>query len=220
MMPTPIPVQPNRSLVVLASNPSMPAKIHPDRAPMVTVEEESDEELARRVAYDNNAMDVLYSRYERPIEWYCRNRLSNREDIEDAKQNVFTNVYFALCEPDASIRTFRNWIRTIAHNQVNNTYRCRRPETSIGEDDYLIDPGQSPESFAMDDDQRSWLHRKIERLPKSERDVIMLRLAGFTNPEISELLGKTYSWVASNQHRALKHLKKDIDDEQQKGGNT
>ena len=44
-------------------------------------------------------------------------------------------------------------------------------------------------------------------LTNDQRQVVELRLAGVTGPEIRETLGRSRSWVDTTQHRAVQKLR-------------
>ena len=177
---------------------------------------EPDESLACRAATNQAAMTELYVRYQFLIFQYCRHRISDAEQVNDIVSEIFLKVLADLAK-GTKIERFRSWIFTIAHNEIANAYRARRPESSL--DDVLLraDPGPSPEDIAVDASNLHFLHTLMKKLKKSYRDVIELRLAELTNSEIGEVLGKSKAWVDWTQHRAYKQLRKLVIESKLKG---
>lgn len=64
----------------------------------------------------------LHQRYARRVEQFCRHRLGNREEAEDATQATFINALRGL-ERGASLEAESAWLFTIAHNVCLNLRR-------------------------------------------------------------------------------------------------
>ena len=180
---------------------------------------EPDESLACRAATNPAAMTELYVRYQFLIFQYCRHRISDAEQVNDIVSEIFLKVLAALAR-GTKIERFRSWIFTIAHNEIANAYRARRQESSLDDAQLRADPGPTPEDIAVDASNLHFLHTLMKQLKKSYRDVIELRLAGLTNPEIGEVLGKSKDWVEWTQHRAYKQLRKLVIESNGMGGQS
>jgi RNA polymerase sigma-70 factor (ECF subfamily) len=165
---------------------------------------EPDHVLASRAATDRHAFAELYRRYLQPIHGYCYRRLGTREAAEDATSMVFTRALEAL--PTIQTTHFRAWLFTIAHHTVVDTYR-RSPEmvdVTIVER-FLPTPSDDEAVLARLDIES--LYRALDVLSPDQRQVVELRLAGLTGPEIRETLGRSRSWVDTTQHRAIQRLR-------------
>ena len=172
---------------------------------------ETDESLACRAAMSPVAMTELYNRYQLRIFQYCRHRISDPEQVKDIVGDIFLKVLIDL-RKGTKTKKFRPWIFTIAHNEVANAYRERRWEHSLDGAQLSADPGPSPEDVAAAASNLDFLRTLMKQLKESHRVVIELRLAGLTTPEICDVLGKSYSWVSSTQHRGFAQLRKLFDD--------
>ncbi len=85
----------------------------------------SDEELARAVQKgDKERFGVLMERYEKKLFRYGRRFLSQKENVEDAVQEVFIKTYQAIQSFDPEQR-FSPWIYRIAHNMFVNALKNR-----------------------------------------------------------------------------------------------
>ena len=180
--------------------------------------DEPDEVLARRAAYDAAAMTELYRRYRPPIERFCRMKIAYPDNALDVVQDVFVKVLIGL-QKNNVIESFRNWIYTIARNEVINFYRSNKHDIPIDDtfDRPTDDP--SPEDEALLQDDLAWVRRIMPKiLTRDEQEVVELRMLEMANPEIAALLNRTYSWVGSTYHRAIKKLKAEWDRQNGKGG--
>lgn len=156
------------------------------------------------------AFAVLYQRYTGPVLTYCRIRIENPHDAEDAAAQVFVKVYGAF--PPDNRGTFRAWLFTIAHHTVVNHYRrqqVRGPARTLDEEHLqaIGDPAPSPETLALRNDDARVLRDALSHLHDDQRHVIELRLSGLKGPEIASVLGRSESAVKMLQFRAMKRLR-------------
>lgn len=165
-------------------------------------------------------MTELYCRYRPPVERFCRMKIANPEHAIDVAGDVFLKMLLGL-QKTPQIDTFHSWIKTIARNEVINYYRGKKHDVPI--DDTFDHPtsAASPEDLAILQDHLAWVRRTMPQvLTPEEQEVVELRMLGLTNPEIELLLGRTYSWVGSTFHRAIKKLKGEWDRQTGKGGDA
>ena len=166
----------------------------------------SDAEIV--AAGDPEQFTQLYDRYVDHIYRYCRLRLANPADAEDATAIVFTKAFAAF--PPAPTGSFRSWLFTIAHNVIVNEYRSRRnrgPTHSIDALGELRDQSPTPEEAAVRTDEADMLRRALKQLPADQQRVVELRLAGLTGAEIAETLGKSNTAIRMSQFRAMHRLR-------------
>jgi RNA polymerase sigma-70 factor (ECF subfamily) len=156
---------------------------------------------------DPRAFTPLYLRYVDPIYRYCHRRLGSREEAEDATSLVFTKALTDLPSYRAESSTFRSWLFAIAHNTVADEWRHRRPTVTVDESVELVDSRPTPEAVAMDDESGRRVRSLLARLPGEQADVVELRLAGLSGPEIARALGRSPNTVKVTQYRAYSRLR-------------
>lgn len=174
------------------------------------------EELAivERARSHPAAFAPLYERYVDAVFGYCYRRTSDRELAADLTHQVFDRALTALHRfaQRPGTGSFRSWIFTIAHNLVVDTHRLRRETTPIERLPSLRDPATSPEEAAIAREQRRALQAAFAQLTEGQRQVVELRLAGLTGPEIAETLGMHLAAVKSTQFRAYARLRQILGD--------
>ena len=166
----------------------------------------TDGELIQRVAArDAGAFELLYRRYARPVFGLALRRLGDRMRAEDAVQETFA----ALWRSAATYRPERGpgapWLYAVARNAIVDRVRHRSdapaevPETASLE----LGPAERAEASFV-----SWrVHRALEGLPQSERDVIELAYwGGLSQSEVAQFLGIPLGTVKTRTRSGLSHL--------------
>ena len=170
-----------------------------------TVSDDSDDALAARALHEPEAFTILYRAYALDVYRYCYRRLRDREAAEDATSQTFTNAYAGLSR--LGRKPFRPWLFTIAHNVVTDVHRGRRPSFPLEGMDVREDPDPSPEALAINREQEDAMQLLLRRLPKRDREVVELRLAGLTGREIAQTLSCSPQAVRAAQYRAINRLR-------------
>lgn len=174
---------------------------------------DDDSRLVARARRDRQAFAALYDRYLDPIYRYCYVRLGSREGAEDATSLVFTKAMDALPSyrgrgPSGGPQgAFRSWLFAIAHNVVTDAHRAVRPVESLTAAEAVVDPASAPDELALRQDAGRAVRRSLLQLSPDQRDVVELRLAGLTGPEIAAALGKSHAAVRIAQFRAFARLR-------------
>lgn len=175
-------------------------------------ETSAEEAIVRAAQSDLVAFAPLYDRYHDAIYGYCLRRLGQREAAGDATSLTFTRAMTALGRFHGG--SFRAWLFAIAHNVVIDATRRRRFHDDIDAAGPIADRQPSPEDHAVASDQRRRLAEALARLTPDQRNVVELRVAGLTGPEVATTLGLSVGAVKSLQFRAyarLRDLLRDID---------
>jgi len=80
--------------------------------------------VGRVLAGEPDAFRSLVDRYSDRLYRFCRARLGDDADAEDAVQDVFVRAYRSLASFDAS-RSWPSWLFSIAANRVKSRYAAR-----------------------------------------------------------------------------------------------
>lgn len=166
----------------------------------------SDGDLIRRVARrDANAFEALYHRYARPVFGLALRRLGDRWRAEDAVQETFAAVW-------RSARTYRPergagapWLYAVARNAIVDRSRNRSEPPGEIPDLPAIEPGPEERAEAS---YVCWrVHRALEGLPESERDVIELAYyGGLSQSEVAGFLNIPLGTVKTRTRSGLGRL--------------
>ncbi len=165
----------------------------------------ADEATVRAARSDLAAFAPLYDRYHDAIYGYCLRRLGTRDAAGDATSLTFTRAMTSLDRFRGG--SFRAWLFAIAHNVVIDATRRRRFHDDIDAAGQIADRRPSPEDHAVASDQRRHLAEALARLTADQRNVVELRVAGLTGPEVAAALGLSLGAVKSLQFRAYARLR-------------
>src|SRR2546421_7281341 len=169
----------------------------------------SDSELlAAFGAGDSRAFETLVRRYQRPVLAIARRFTRDGDDAEDLAQRAFINA----SERAGSWRggSFKSWLFRIVVNLAKNHLRdISRFDRSEEAHDTESEP-TAPEAHQRleDREQQSVLREAVARLPRRQREVLLLRIDGdLPFAEIAQTLGITEVNAKVNFHHAVQKLK-------------
>lgn len=182
----------------------------PEALPL-TAQGESDAVLVLAAQRDPHAFAPLFTRYWDVVLRYCRLRLPDRQEAEDAASQVFVDAYASLhrFRDRGADGSFRAWLLTIAHHEVVNRhrYRARHPASALDAASDVVDANPSPEHAAITAGDVAHVVALLHQLPARSREVVELRLAGLTDREIAAVLGISGEAVRQAQSRAVTRLR-------------
>ncbi|MGE5371076.1 MAG: sigma-70 family RNA polymerase sigma factor [Solirubrobacterales bacterium] len=185
-----------------------------------------DDVLASEILLGNHdAFEVLVNRYQRPVYRLAYRMLGQREEAEDAVQEVFITIFRKIDQYNPSFR-FSPWLYKIAANTCIS--RIRKTKKVV-----LVD-FENPESRSIEFEhadvpdpllnlERAELARVIweacAEIPEAYKIVLMLRYQmDLSNKEIAECLNTSRENIEVKLHRARKALRKILADRFQEGG--
>lgn len=170
---------------------------------------EDEARMARRARSDPDAFAKLYHRYLGPVYRYCRRRLNSPEAAEDATSQVFYKALRSIGQFRGG--SFRAWLFRIAFTTVVDNYQRPRPYEIHG-GAQLVDTEPTPEQRVLDQESEQNVQALLLELTDDQREVVELRLAGLTGPEIAEATDRTPESIRMLQYRAMNRLRRHLDD--------
>lgn len=125
------------------------------------------------------AFNKIIERYQWPVYRYCYRVLQNRDEAEDATQEVFLRVYTRLDTYDGQHK-FSTWLFSIASHYCIDMLRKRRFQL-ISWDDFAawhLFPGQDapqPEEAFLNSEATHEIQILLNALPPDYRTVVILK---------------------------------------------
>jgi RNA polymerase sigma-70 factor (ECF subfamily) len=152
---------------------------------------------------DKQAFALLVARYERSVRAAAINIVKSSHTADDIAQEVFVRAWEQL-PTLRNPKVFGPWLMTI-------TRRCGvdwlRRQQSLKYSDGL-DQMAAHEKNGQLDEKHQYLLETIDRLPKAERQVIMLRYFGpHSVRDVASIVGRSVGTVTKQLSRAHKRLK-------------
>ena len=178
--------------------------------------------VARVVAGDGAAFELLMRRYNQRLFRLARSMLRNTAEAEDALQDAYLSAYQAIgsWRGEASVAT---WLSRVVSNQCLGRLRrqARRdnivPMVSLtGADDEEHEPmptqeSETPDRSLVRAELRALLERKLDELPEAFRTVFVLRsVEELSVEETAQSLSIPEATVRSRHFRARSLLRESL----------
>lgn len=138
--------------------------------------------------------------------------LRSRAEAEDVVQDVFVRVLeHRLSLP--AVRDMRVWLIRIAWNlAIDRRRRIRPQQMDEGFAETLVARSIPADQSVAETQQIQAVLREIERLPKKERDVLLLSaLEELETPEMAKVLGRSESAIRALLFRARMRLRERLE---------
>lgn len=155
-----------------------------------------------------DAFREVYRKYHRILYAVALKMLKDRDAAENAVQHVFVKLW--LCRQDLSVMlSLRNYLYTMTRNYILNYLRSRNAELVRNYRlSQLVPETSEPFDTALEREELSQLlDTVIAGLPTQKRQVMHLRKAGYSNPEIAEMLHLSVNTVRSHYQEGVRLLK-------------
>jgi RNA polymerase sigma-70 factor (ECF subfamily) len=178
----------------------------------------ADELLVQRLrGGDSAAGDALVQRYYQSLLRYLQRLTGSDHVAEELLQQTWLSVLDHLDRFDSGSARggFKAWLFRIATNKVNDVWRSRGRDKTAKEGLGQIRQDLAPHAGyqAEGAEEIEKLHRAIEQLPDSQRQVLLLRYYGEMKfVEIADLLGCPLNTALGRMHKAVLKLKEFMND--------
>lgn len=179
--------------------------------PETALDNEKDNDLAVRAAWDKEAFNFLYELYFSRIYTYMRYRCNDPASADDLTAQVFEEMLANIRRYDPERAPFRAWLFGFARNIASRHRRSLNWESHLSLDEI------APEGAAMEREieakiiqntEIESLFSAIQDLDEEKRELLALKFAGrFTNRQIAALTGLSESNVGVILFRTLNHLR-------------
>jgi RNA polymerase sigma factor (sigma-70 family) len=151
---------------------------------------------------NDNAFEVIVSRYQARLLGFCRQMLGCTEDAEDVLQEVFVNAYRALLADKKEIK-LRPWLYRIARNRCLNHLRRPTADGQDSMDGHAISEAASTHERVQNREEFRQLLSDVSKLPETQRTALLLReMDALAYEEIAQAMETTVPSVKSLLVRA------------------
>ena len=178
----------------------------------------TDEELVVLYAKgNNNAFDILLSRYQSSIYSYINFIVHNKDLAEDIFQETFVKVIMTIKQNRyTESGKFKAWIMRIAHNLIIDNYRQERIENTISNDEVEVDLfnnmklcDDSIEDHMVRQQALKDVRKLVEFLPENQRGVLVMRYyQDLSFKEIADITGVSINTALGRMRYALLNMRR------------
>lgn len=179
-----------------------------------------DQELVLKIKErDGKAIQLLVSVYKSKVLNTCYRFLLNKEDAEDAAQEVFIEVVQSIdsFRGDAALST---WIYRIAVSKSLDEIKKRKRKkriSSIGRVLHLdevvawLTTGKGADATLREKESMNQIYEILDQLPDNQRIAFTLsKIEGYTNTEIADILKTNKAVVEAYLYRAKMKLRSQL----------
>ena len=171
----------------------------------------TDQELSERMAAgDQDAFELLVTRYHGPLFMYIANQLGDRQKAQDIVQETFIRLIRHLRQ-HGSLEHIRAWLYRVALNMCRDYWKSSAYKSEgLAGDDFpeRSDPSAGAEELLEQQETSREIAASLEELPEVQKHIISLRFFHELKlQEISELLDIPLSTIKTNLYSGLKKLK-------------
>lgn len=172
----------------------------------------SDQQLTERMALgEQEAFELLVTRYHGPLLNYVTQQLKDRSKAEDIVQETFIRLIRHLRQ-HGGMEQLRAWLYKVALNLCRDYWRSAafRSEHTAAEDmPEDADPGPGAEELLERQETARQIAATLEHLPDIQQEVVRMRFFhDLKLQEIAELMEIPLSSVKSHLYGALRKLKR------------
>lgn len=167
--------------------------------------------IQKAASGDMEAFEEIYKTFSSSVYAITLNITRNRQDAQDATQEVFVRVFRSL-KGFRFGSSFGTWLYRIATNTAINTYhnRSRHRKNMVNIDEVgelALQKTDMPEAPAKEQIKESKISGMLDHLTPEHRACIILReVEGFDYRQMSEALGIPLNTVRSRLKRAREAL--------------
>ncbi len=164
--------------------------------------------IERAIKGEASAFGLLYDKYQEQIYRFIYLKVGHREEAEDLTHQVFLKTWGSIDRYNFQGFPFSAWLYQIARNQVVDYYRTKKVNITLESIAELkIESHYSNEIDVNSDIEK--VKQAIHKLNPKQQDVIILRfIEDFSLSEVASILDKTETAVKLLQYRAIKNLKR------------
>lgn len=164
---------------------------------------------------DLDLLDLIYRQYYKNVFNYICFRISNHFDAEELAAAVFEKAIARWGSYNTDF-PIEGWLIAIAKNTVSDYLRTKRRRSFVPLDGVVrfVSPGRSPDEIAVVNETNRALIAAMSQMKDRERQILSMKFAtNLKHREIAQILGISESNVGAIVHRALKKLRKILEDD-------
>jgi|CXWL01.1.fsa_nt_gi RNA polymerase sigma-70 factor (ECF subfamily) len=167
---------------------------------------------------NTKAFGELYDAYFSQIHKYVYYKVA-AEHVDDLVGTIFIKAWTKIKKYRRTGFPFSSWLFRIAHNTLVDHYRTHKQYYELEEK--ITDESMDPQALLEKNLNGERVHQALRKIGKNYQEVILLKFMNdMSNDEIAQMLDTSESNVRTMQFRALKKLKAELQEQEQKAAAT
>ncbi len=171
--------------------------------------------LESAIRGEASAFGLLYDKYQPNIFRFIFLKVSRREEAEDLTHQVFLNAWQNIEAFEDQGLPLSSWLYKIARNKVIDYYRTKKSIASIENvpEDYFETSQDGGMEQIGNKIETEGIYKALKKLSAEYQEIIIMRFVEELSPrEISKITGKKSGAIRVLQFRALRRLKKILEE--------
>lgn len=209
------------SVTALVVAAAVPIQVLERRLPIEQESQVTNALVARCMAGDNSAWELLVRQNSRRVYNLCYRFTGSTSEAEDLSQDAFIKIYRTLGSFDPDKAAFTTWMTTVTRNLLVDHFRRTKQdrvtdsmdESSDGEDDgvrlsdRIEDQALRPDQRVEVNEKQRMVHQALQQLSPELREAVILRdLQDLDYKEIAAALKVPEGTVKSRINRGRAEL--------------
>jgi RNA polymerase sigma-70 factor (ECF subfamily) len=174
-----------------------------------------DIEVKNTVEFPEIYIEDCIKNYSKQIFAYCYRMLnSNKQEAEDAVQEIFMKTYNHLLHNKLPINSIQLWLYKVAHNHCINIIRKQKYISFISLSEDMATDKCIPGNHFEESEFTELIQEALKKLSSVQRTVFILRTVnGYDYKEISIVVKRNPQTVRKQYERAKQKVKNFIESE-------
>lgn len=170
----------------------------------------SDGTLIRKIQQgENSALKLFFDNFYPSACVFARKYLQDKDVAEDIAQEAFIE-FWNRKDQFTDLIGVKGFIYTVIRNRCLNHIKINHIHNEILRENLFAD--ENFYELIQEEETYRILHQAINGLAKQSRNIILLSLKGYKNPEIAEELNVSNNTIKTLKKNAYKELKSKLKD--------
>ncbi|MEO6525854.1 MAG: sigma-70 family RNA polymerase sigma factor [Gemmatimonadaceae bacterium] len=173
--------------------------------------------LRRMAAGDEQALGILYDRWNALVHGVVARMLREANDVEDVVEEVFWQAWRQASRFDPTRGAMQTWLLTIARSRAMDrarSLRRRREDPLVGDDGQVVTEQTAEGNPGLDaeaSERRRIVVAALADLPNEQREALELGyFGGLSQSEIAARTGQPLGTVKTRMRLALQKLRSQL----------
>lgn len=164
---------------------------------------------------DLSNFEIIYNEYKADVFRYIQAKTHNRDTTEEVVSITFLKAMENISKFTSTGKSIKCWLFIIARNDLYSRYLATKDSIQLDEEiDSISKSEEQVLDQLMNDEEYGMLIEKLERTSPIQVEILRLKIWDELKfNEIANILGVTTASAKMQYYRALKDIKKDLEED-------